>query len=156
MLFFQWWLILLFKKEHDCDFIRIKLHLESLRGFHSTLCHIQECIKCLVMLWAQREGFRNMGSSEKSNWLVTMLMLRTEWQMYEWHMHKLCKHYFRGEAPAWRSPDIWLFLSLKNSAERNPWKYNSVNHCLDIRLPGGCSCHLFHCKKEPNSLYLKC
>lgn len=49
-IFFQWWLILLFKKEHDCDFMCIKLHLESVRHFCSTLCHIQECIKCLVTL----------------------------------------------------------------------------------------------------------
>jgi len=72
------------------------------------------------MLLGVLESCRNMWSSEKSNWLVTMLMLRTEWQRNRLNMHKPCKQYFRWKLLSEGTLKVWLLSSLKNSSERSP------------------------------------
>lgn len=111
------------------------LHFGSLKGFHPSVSdprlHLGFCHALRVL-----ESRRNMESSEKSNQLVTMLMLRTEWQRNKLNMHELCKQYFRWKASAWRNPGNLAAFIFEKFSRKKPSKVYLSKPLLGYRKTG--------------------
>lgn len=80
-----------------------KYHILDLWGDSSSLC-LRSKNACRVFYTAGvLECCRKMEYSEKSNQLVTMLMLRTQCQRYRLYVHILYKQYFRWKTATWNN-----------------------------------------------------
>lgn len=82
------------------------------------------------------ESCRNMKSSEESNWFVTMLMLRTEWQRNKLNMHKLCKQYLRWKASAWRNPGNLAAFIFEKLSRKKPSRIHPSRPLIGYRITG--------------------